>query len=157
MPVQINIGLNKKVGEANYGSRGASVNLQVELDSGIVDDADRLRNQIHKLFGLARQSLDAELQRGVDGPGDSQATNGHHIRNGDRQQRQTNGRRKTAGRMATSSQVRALYAIAKNQQIDLQAMLAEFGVSAPEDLTVATASQLIDELNNESAGAGGPR
>jgi len=157
MPVQINIGLNKKVGEANYGSRGASVNLQVELDSGIVDDADRLRNQIHKLFGLARQSLDAELQRGADGPGDSQATNGHHIRNGDRQQRQTNGRRKTAGRMATNSQVRALYAIAKNQQIDLQAMLAEYGVSAPEDLTVATASQLIDELNNEPAGAGGPR
>lgn len=79
MPVQINIGLNKKVGEANYGSRGASVNLEVELDSGIVDDPDRLRSQIHKLFGLARQSLDAELH-GDDSNGHSDDSNGngHH-------------------------------------------------------------------------------
>ena len=32
--LHLNIGFSRKVGEANYGSRGASVNLEIEVESG---------------------------------------------------------------------------------------------------------------------------
>lgn len=63
MPVKLNIGLSRKVGEANYGSRGASINLEVELDSGVLQDAVQLRERVRELYQLARQSVDEELHR----------------------------------------------------------------------------------------------
>lgn len=36
MPLTLNVGLTKKVGEPNYGSRGASVNVATELDAALV-------------------------------------------------------------------------------------------------------------------------
>ena len=50
MPTTLNVGLSKKVGEPDYGSRGASVNLETELDAGLVNDPDRLRDRIRQLF-----------------------------------------------------------------------------------------------------------
>ena len=63
MPVKLNIGLSRKVGEANFGSRGASINLEVELDIGTLNDADQLRERVRDLYELARQSVDDELHR----------------------------------------------------------------------------------------------
>ena len=45
MPLKLNVGLNRKVGEPNYGSRGASINLELELDSAVIDSPDRLRDR----------------------------------------------------------------------------------------------------------------
>ena len=158
MPVQINIGLNKKVGEANYGSRGASVNLEVELDSGIIEDPDRLRSQIHKLFGLARDSLNAELHQDDN----NHSTNGHHSNgngqtNGNGYSHRSNGNRSSNGRGATQSQVRAIKAIAGRGRIDLGPQLDRFGVRTAEDLDIAQASELIDELKGQSTGNGSSR
>src|SRR5262245_7623485 len=61
MPLTLNVGLSRKIGEANYGSRGASVNVETELDSGVVQEPDKLKERIRQLFGLARSSLDEEL------------------------------------------------------------------------------------------------
>ena len=36
MPLKLNCGFSKKVGEANFGSRGASVNLELEVESDLV-------------------------------------------------------------------------------------------------------------------------
>jgi hypothetical protein len=100
MPVKLNIGLSRKVGEPNYGSRGASIHLEVELENGVLNDPALMRDRVQDLYALARQSVDDELQRPADEalvdlvPAEQQAqrpTNGHsnngHASNG----RHTNG------------------------------------------------------------------
>ena len=59
--LKLNIGFNRKVGEANYGSRGASVNLEIEVESGLVREPDKLQAKIDYLFNLAKTSVDAQL------------------------------------------------------------------------------------------------
>lgn len=154
--LKLNVGFTKKVGEANYGSRGASVNLELEMDSGLVGDADRLKERIRHLFGLAKASVDEELAAGAGQPAAND--NGHSSAassgNG-RAAGQTNGRRRDGTRSATASQVRALNAIADRRKLDLSAILAErFQIDDPAGLTITEASNLIDELKGEAAGNG---
>ena len=85
MSVKLNIGLSRKVGEANFGSRGASINLEVELDNGVLNDPAQLRDRVSDLYMLARQSVDEELQRPADaGPNEPfhENGNGHARTNG---------------------------------------------------------------------------
>jgi hypothetical protein len=37
MPMKLNVGLSRKVGEPNYGANGTSVNLELELDNSPVE------------------------------------------------------------------------------------------------------------------------
>lgn len=62
--LKLNIGFNRKLGEANYGSRGASVNLEIEVESGVVREPDKLQAKIDYLFHLAKASVDAQLNGG---------------------------------------------------------------------------------------------
>ena len=149
--LKLNVGFTKKVGEANYGSRGASVNLELELDSSLVGDADRLKERIRHLFGLAKTSVDEELTASA---GQSVA-NGNSSAGNDHAAGKTNGRRRDGTRAATASQVRALNAIADRRKLDLSALLTErFQINDPAGLTITEASNLIDELKGESAGNG---
>jgi hypothetical protein len=65
--LKVNAGFARKMGEANYGSRGASVNVELELESHLVNDPDGLLRRIRELFELARKSVDAELTSGTHG------------------------------------------------------------------------------------------
>ena len=145
MPVKLNIGLSRKVGEANYGSRGASVNLEVELDSGIISDHQRFQERVRALYAQARQSINAELDLPTEGPAIEQPVaqrNGHapaHNGNG------SQGRQE--GGSATQSQVRAIFAIARRNRLDPKNLVLErFGLERPEDLSIRDASSLIDDL-----------
>ncbi|MCK4516677.1 MAG: hypothetical protein KAU31_15560, partial [Spirochaetaceae bacterium] len=62
--IKLNAGFSRKVGEPNYGSRGASVNVELEVESGLIGDPDGLMARIRKLFDIARQSVDSELANG---------------------------------------------------------------------------------------------
>ena len=63
MPLKANIGVTRKVSDNQYGSRGASVNLEVELDSGLINDPERCHERIRQVFRLAQQAIDDELNR----------------------------------------------------------------------------------------------
>jgi len=146
MPLKLNCGFSRKVGEPDFGSRGASVNLELELESSLVNDPNRLQERIRQLFQLAKGSVDHELH------GNGQASSNGQRSNGNGQRRQSNGR------PATQSQVRAIRAIAGRQRVDLDGLLRErFGTDQPGDLSISDASQLIDELKASTNGAGGRR
>ncbi len=145
--LKLNIGFNRKVGESNYGSRGASVNLELDFSSELASDPDRLKERIRHLFGLAKASVDEELNH--------QASNGHSAQaassNGNGK---SNGRRDST-RRATASQARALRLIAERQGVDLQdVMRRQYSVDKPEDLSITEASELIDQLKAQASGNG---
>ena len=143
----MNIGFSKKIGEANYGSRGASVSLELELDSSLIGDPERLKERIRHLFGLARTSVEEELVGpSPGGPQDPPESNG----NGHAPARRRDGTRK-----ATASQARALHVIADRRAINLATLLRQrYGVDTAGDLSITEASGLIDELKSATNGNG---
>jgi len=146
MPLKLNVGASKKVGEANYGSRGASVNIEMELDAGAVSEPAKLQERIRQLFGLVRTSLAEEL----NGNGQP-ATKA----NGDNGTGHSTPQR-SPGRSATQSQVKAIHAIARSRHITLVPLLRQrFQVGRPDDLDIKQASALIDELKSNSNGQEG--
>ena len=62
--IKLNAGFSRKVGEANYSSRGASVNLELELESSMIDSPEKMHEKIRALFSLARKAVDEELKNG---------------------------------------------------------------------------------------------
>lgn len=162
MPLTANIGISRKIADNNYGSRGASVNLQVELDTSLIQEPERLQERIRHVFHLAQESVDEELARQN---GDSVNDNGHSAASNENGNGRHNGNgnghttpRRSNGRRATASQARALRAIAERQGIDLAAELQNrFGVQQPEDLSIIEASRTIDELKLSTNGHGNGR
>lgn len=137
--LKLNAGFSRKVGEPNYGSRGASVNVELELEGHLVSDTDALTERIRKLFQLARHSVDAELAA----PG-SPATPAANAQQNSNPQRQA--------RLATASQLRAIRAICQQQDLDpAQQAHQQCGVNDPQELTLREASNLIDHLKSQNA------
>ena len=175
MPMKLNVGLSRKVGEANYGSRGASVNLEQEVDATLINEPQRLQERIREMFDLAKAAIDEELQAEPSPPTDRAQRSTDRASANTRQQHTngrsggpraaTNGSRSNSRAAmnnpppATASQVRALHAIANRQGLNLEAVVNDqYGVNEPESLTIKQASELIDDLNgNHAAAAGGRR
>lgn len=145
MPAKLNVGLSRKVGEPNYSSRGASINLEVELDSATLTDAQLLQDRVRSLYAMARQSVEEELV--------PTEPNGHLV-----EPARTNGNgsaRHQEVSSATQNQVRAIFAIARRKRLDPAHLAREwFNVERPEDLSIREASSMIDQLNNGTAEVG---
>lgn len=154
MPLKVNIGASKKVADQNYGSRGASVNLEIELDASLVTDPPKLQEKIRHLFSLVRQSLADELNGNGNGHApkpDNSNGNGQPKPANSNGNGNGNGSQRNGGpRLATQSQVKAIHAIARDRQIDITQFLNDrFHVSRPDALSIKDASKVIDELKND--------
>lgn len=152
--LKINIGSNRKVGEANYGSRGASVNLEIEVESGLVRDPDKLRSKIDYLFDLAKSSVDAQLNvnsqagqapaTGTPNHNGSQDGNGHAVA-GTNCNGQGNGSHR-----ASEKQVNFINQLARSIRglgvRRLETLTGKMFGKPLADLTSLDASALIDTL-----------
>ena len=149
MAVTLSVGLQKKVGLPDYGSLGASCHVEFEIDRCLIDhDLDSFHQKVAGAFAACRQAVNDQLAQqaapqsktnGVDYSGGTPGRNGHSHTNG-------NGARQPIGR-ATQSQVRAIFAIARRQQVDPATLVRErFNVERLENLTIREASTLIDDL-----------
>jgi len=169
MSIRLNVGVSRKVGLPDFCSAGASCNLEVELDSGLLQhDLDEFRAQVRDAFVAAQQAVNDELIRLQDrADGVQRALPAPHVRSS--QVPHANGAARAPGsagrtehgngagrnsprrdrppKPCTVNQVRAIRTIARNVGLDLaQRLHEEFGVEIPEDLTLGQASRLIDAL-----------
>ena len=163
MPLKLSVGVSRKIGLPDYGSVGASCNLEMELDSGIIGrDLDGFHAHIRDAYVAAHQAVHDELARlrapdnkpAVEpAPVPVQARSATAVRNGGNS-KSGNGHsphpqtdRSRAPRAATQRQVKAIIAIARRQNTDLQGLLRqEYEVQGPDHLTIRQASELIDRL-----------
>ena len=173
MPMTVKVGLAKKVGQPDYGSLGASCDIELELDGGLLfHDLDGLQKKIQSAYVACRQAVNDELagQRhpaesvtaetkptgdslhtGNESISHSRAQNGAYQPNRKQADHPTDRQR----RAATSSQVRALHAIATRQGFNLTERLKdEFQLFRAEDLSISQASRLIDNLNGTGVSSG---
>jgi hypothetical protein len=164
MPLKLNVGVSRKVGLPDYGSAGASCNLELELDSRLLEtDLDGLHAQIRSAYVAAQQAVSDELvrlqaqptvapvaQAPTTRPNGDGGSNGHPpVRRWP--VKQSHGTQ--SGKPATANQVKAIAAIARRQHADLEGLLRDgYGVARAEELTLAEASRLIDELKAVAEG-----
>ena len=151
MPLKLNTGIARKVGQPNFGSIQASCFLEIELTSDVIHDYDRFQQQVRQAFHACEQAVEEQLadsQQPVE-----HSTNGHNSNrhNGNGNGSDSNG----SVRGATQSQIRAINAIAGKQRIDITSfLLNRHGCKAVDSLTIKQASDVIDQLKSSQNGNG---
>ena len=162
MPLRLNVGVSRKVGLPDYGSVGASCNLELEVDAGLLErDLDAFHARVRDVYVAAHQAVHDELARlhagaqagppehpRADPRPDDRATRDRPETNGRRAEApRGSGDRRPSDRAATAKQVAALVALARRAGADLEGLLRdEYGVTRPEQLSVPQASHAIDLL-----------
>ena len=153
MPLTLNVGASRKITDGNFGSRGASLHLELDLDYTLLMDPAHLQERIRQLYGVIRQALLEELQKDSNNsaqlPAPSDALSPASFGPPTNGKPATNGKPNGKLRLASPAQIKALYAIAKEQGADLiEALRHHYGLENPEDLSLRQASGLIDLLKS---------
>ena len=144
MAMKIHVGLQKKVGQPNYGSLGASCQIEFEMDSTLLEsNMDGFHDRVNGAFMACRQAVNLQLR---------QQESERAVESTTSIQKQLPERRPETQRSGTvtPNQLKAIYGMARRQRIDLQKLLHErFDRYVPEDLTIREASELLDELKQD--------
>ena len=150
MPLKVSVGLSKKIGQPDYGSLGASVQVEYEAENTLLhSDLEAFHRQVKNAFIACSQAVNDQLYRAQQSDqGQDQQHNGNGQHNsGHNGNGRSNGQRRSNGRKATASQVRAINSISDRLQLDLANWLHQkFGLRVPNDLSITEASNAIDEL-----------
>ena len=148
--IKLNAGISRKVGEPGYSSRGASVNVELEVESNLINDPNSLLDRIRRLFAMARDAVNEEL---TTGGGTPSRTNGNRSAAPNRDASGRGPANGTGPRSATASQLNAIRTIAGEQNADPDALAhGAFGVGLNQ-LTLRQASDLIDQLKSQTNGS----
>ena len=166
--LKLNAGLSRKVGQPDYGSRGAMVNVEIELPADVLKDPDRLRKQVRGCFETLRAAVDEELGVAPDDQCDRGGVReqrwrptGDVRRNGSGNSHTPNGNGHTpnaggyaangrGGLPCTEKQVRALHAFSRRAGVELAAELRRIGVTTAEELSRRQASEAIDRFKERA-------
>ena len=143
--IRLNVGASRKVSDNHYGSKGGNVNIELELDSSLALDSQKLRDHIRKLFDLANASLSEELQANNE-PACVEDSHQHRdgaILNG-------NGAGNAVSvapvRYASEKQLALIQGLLRKSKIPYQPLLGECKVGSFNELTVQQASRMIESL-----------
>jgi hypothetical protein len=157
MPLKLNVGLSKKIGLPDYSSLGASCHVELELDQSLIyADLEGFHDRVRQAFVACSQAVRDELYR------QQPDAVGHASHSGNGTGPSISGRGASARRHprdqtrpATASQVKAIAAIAKRQQLALTELLwNDYGINRADELTITEASRLIDALKATPEGNG---
>ena len=152
MPISINVGLSRKASR-DYQSTGYSINVTAELDSALLAKPEQLQQQIADLYAQAEAALDRQASSNAAsaiGP-----VNGRNASNGARGQHHVNGNGHRNGDGMTTSQRKAIEAIARRAGIDPEQECQDLFGSGLDDLTLRQASGFIDHLKEQAPAANG--
>ena len=155
MAIKLSGSISRKLPIDNipYSSQSFGGSLEIEVNS---EDPAVIREKLHHLYTSLSGAIDAEIAAAsgaapalppaatppLPAPRTGTANAGQPAR--------TNGNgRKTN---ATEAQQRAIFAITKNLNIDMAALLAQHGVSDVAMLPIKTASTIIDQLKTQQNG-----
>jgi len=148
--IKLNVGACRKVSDNHYGSKGGNVNIELELDSSLALDSQKLRDHIRKLFDLANASLSEELQ-GTAEPASVEDL--HHQRDGANLNGSGAGNAVSVPtvRYASEKQLALIQGLLRKSKIPYQPLLGECKVGSFNELTVQQASRMIESLKSGSA------
>jgi hypothetical protein len=147
--IRLNVGASRKVSDNHYGSRGGCVNVELELDSTLALDSQKLRDHIRKLFDLANASLEEELQ----GTAEPASVEDSHKRNESSFNGNGAGHAVTVTpvRYATEKQIICIQGLARKHGIPVPELLKQAGVRVFNDMNVRQASAMIESLKGSSS------
>ena len=140
--IKLHVSACKKITDGNYGSRGGSVGIEVEVDSSLVGDSAKLQAQIRHLFELARRSLTEELQAS----GEPASVEDSYQRDGVSFNGNGNAVTVTPVRFASEKQLALIQGLLRKSKIPYQPLLGECKVGSFNELTVQQASRMIESL-----------
>ena len=150
--IKLNVGACRKVSDNHYGSKGGNVNIELELDSSLALDSQKLRDHIRKLFDLANASLEEELQANNE---HASVEDSHQQRDGGSFNGNGNGNGNavtvTPVRFATEKQIICIQGLARKHGIPVPELLKQAGVRVFNDLSVRQASTMIESLKSGGA------
>jgi len=179
MPLRLNIGLSKKLGLPDYGSLGASCNVDIELDAALLQtDPEAFQRHARNAYDACRRAVQEELARhqaapattptnnpsvtttSVGGSGNGHSGNGngngHASGNGNGHGTGQNGNGRGNGHPASEKQmtyVRQLAGHIKGLGVRrLEALANKMFAKPVASLTSLEASGLIDALKGIKAG-----